>query len=178
MSIREVIIRKQENEYREYIMNHKLNVEKAWERMKNNQEVIAFFSECKKFNNLDMTIDIIDDMIRFHDSSKFEKDEFDAYRKQFYPITPEEKEENKAAFDKAWKHHYFNNMHHWNWWYESGNKDNMPFLSVVEMICDWEAMGYHFGNTSKEFYEKNKNNIHLGDEQRKFAEQLMDIICK
>ena len=85
---------------------------------------------------------------------------------------------NKEEFDKAWKHHYTNNLHHWNWWYESGNTDSMPFVHVIEMICDWEAMGYVFGNTSKQYYEENKHKIMLGEKQRRFAESLMDLICQ
>lgn len=167
-------IEQQEKIYREYIDNHRQNVQKAWVNMKSNSECMDLI--IKNLN--ENIISLIDFMIDAHDLSKYQKDEFDAYRKQFYPVTPEEKELNKDAFDKAWKHHYYNNLHHWDWWYETGNMDNMSLQYVVEMICDWEAMGYKFGNTSKQWYEKNKDEIHLGKKQRIFAEELMNIICK
>lgn len=178
MSIESALIKHQENLYKEYINNHKLNVQKAWERMKNNSDCIELIT--KNFLNItiDKAIELLDELIKNHDMTKYSKQEFDAYRKEFYPITPEEKESNKENFDRAWKHHYTNNLHHWNWWYESGNMDNMPFTHVIEMICDWEAMGYQFGNTSKEYYESNKHKIHLGEKQRRFAEELMNIVCQ
>lgn len=176
MSIMTAIIKCHEETYKEYINEHKLNVQKAWERMKNNSECLKLFEKYFIYPSTD--ISMIDDMIKHHDESKFGKEEFDAYRKNFYPINPEEKENNKEAFDKAWVHHYTNNLHHWNWWHLSGNLDAMPLLSVVEMICDWEAMGYKFGNNSLEWYISKKSEIHLGAKQRTFAEELMSIICK
>ena len=173
-----LIIRRNENLYREYIDNHRLNVQKAWDNIKNNSECIELIEHKFVNTTLEASIELLDELIKNHDMTKYSKEEFDAYRKEFYPITPEEKELNKEKFDLAWKHHYTNNLHHWNWWYESGNMNNMPFTHVIEMICDWEAMGYVFGNTSKEYYEANKQKIQLGEKQRRFAEELMDIICK
>ena len=178
MSIQNVLTKYNENLYKEYINNHRLNVQKAWDIMKNNPDCIELINKNIVKSNIDFTIKALDQLIKNHDMSKYSEEEFDAYRKQFYPTSKEEKESNKENFDKAWKHHYFVNLHHWDWWYESGNMDNMSLIYVVEMICDWEAMGYQFGNTSKEWYENNKEKIHLGDRQRKFAEELMDIICK
>lgn len=169
----QLTITEQQNAYKEYIDNHRQNVMKAWNTIKTNPFCVSLI--IKNLN--EFAIDVIEKMVEAHDLSKYGKEEFEPYRKQFYPVSPEEKESNKDAFDKAWKHHYYNNLHHWDWWHETNNKDSMSLLYVVEMICDWEAMGYKFGNTSKEWYTKNKENIHLGDKQRKFAEELMDIIC-
>ena len=175
--IPEFDIKQQENTYREYIDNHRQNVQKAWLVMKSNTHCMDLITKYLN-TNIEAAIELIGNLIDNHDLSKYKEYEFDAYRKEFYPVTPEEKEANKSAFDAAWKHHYYNNMHHWNWWYETGNMDNMKFPYVVEMICDWEAMGYKFGNTSKQYYEQNKEKIQLGATQRKFAEDLMNIICK
>ena len=177
MSIAESLISYHENLYREYINNHKLNVQKAWETMKNNKNCIDFITKNLVNMDINAAIALIDELIKNHDSSKFSTEEFDAYRKNFYPISEEEKESNKEAFELAWRHHYTNNLHHWNWWAESGNMNNMSFVHIIEMICDWEAMGYKFGNNSKEFYEQNKHKIQLGEKQRIFAENLMNMIC-
>lgn len=165
-----------ENTYTEYINNHRQNVQKAWSLMKSNPDCIELIT--KNLNTTkESAIDLIDMLITNHDLSKYSVEEFIPYRKEFYPVSPEEKEENKDNFDAAWKHHYHNNLHHWNWWYESGNIDNMKLSYVVEMICDWEAMGYKFGNNSKQYYDQNKHKIYLGDQQRLFAEELMNIVC-
>lgn len=178
MSIQGALVCHNENLYKEYIHTHRLNVQKAWDNMKNNSECLNYIQNSFNYASIDAIIECIDNCIKNHDLSKFSKEEFDAYRKNFYPVSPEEKEENLVAFDKAWVHHYTNNMHHWNWWDETNNENSMPLIYVIEMLCDWEAMGYAFGNNSKEYYEENKHKIHLGDKQRKFAEELMDIICK
>lgn len=178
MSIESALIKHNENLYKEYINEHRLNVQKAWNVMKNNSECRNLITKVISNTNLDTTIKLVDDLIIHHDESKYEPEEFYAYRANFFPISPEEKNLNKEEFDKAWKHHYTHNMHHWNWWYESGNLDNMPMIYVIEMICDWEAMGYKFGNTSKEWFEKNKSEIYLGYKQEEFAEELMNILSK
>ena len=172
-----ITIKKQETAYTEYIDNHRQNVEKAWNKIKSNNECMDLIT---KYLNTDReaAISLIDDLVKNHDLSKYKEFEFDAYRKEFYPISPEEKETNKSTFDAAWKHHYHNNLHHWNWWYETGKMNEMKFPYVVEMICDWEAMGYKFGNTSKQFYEEKRKEIQLGDMQRRFAEELMNTIYK
>lgn len=166
-----------ESTYREYIDNHRQNVQKAWAVIKSNSECMELISK-NLLTTVESAIRLIDALIESHDLTKYDEPEFNAYRKNFYPLNEEEKESNKAMFDVAWKHHYYNNLHHWNWWYETGNMDNMKMPYVVEMICDWEGMGYKFGNNSKQYYEQNKDKIHLGDKQRLFAEQLMNIICK
>ena len=173
----QIKIQQLENEYKEYIDNHRRNVQKSLDTMKSNNECMDLIIKYTLINR-EILINIIDDIIKSHDLSKYKEEEFDAYRKNFYPLNDEEKELNKLAFDKAWKHHYENNLHHWDYWHECGIPDNMSPIFVVEMVCDWEAMGYKFGNTSKQWYEKNKNNIHLGEKQRMFAEEIMNIICK
>ena len=173
----DINIEQLENTYREYIDNHRENVQKAWTIMKSNSECMDLITRYLN-TNVDAAIKLIDDMIKSHDLSKYKEEEFDAYRKNFYPSTPEEKESNTIAFDNAWKHHYSNNLHHWNWWYETGNMEHMTIPYIVEMICDWEAMGYKFGNTSKQYYDENRDKIQLGQRQRLFAEELMKLIYK
>lgn len=170
-------IQELEREYKQYIDNHRNNVQKVWAIMKSNLYCIDLISK-RLFTTTEAAISLIDSLIDAHDLSKYDEKEFHQYRKNFYPVDEEEKEANKDDFDVAWKHHYTNNLHHWNWWYESGNIDDMKMAYVVEMICDWEAMGYQFGNTSKHWYEQNKHNIHLGEKQKLFAEELMNIINK
>ena len=156
-------IKELESNYKDYIDNHRHNVSKALIVIKSNPECMELIS--KNLNtSIESSIRLIDMLVEAHDLSKYDTEEFDAYRKNFYPVNEEEKEANKDAFELAWVHHYTNNLHHWDWWYKSGNIDNMKMPYIVEMICDWE--------------ENNKQNIHLGEKQRLFAEGLMNIINK
>lgn len=85
------------------------------------------------------------------------------------------------TFDKAWEHHFKVNKHHWDHWCynwelnESGiplsecelsTPLEIPDRYIIEMICDWTAMGYKFNNTAKEYYLKNKNKIKLNPKTR------------
>lgn len=164
-------IRMKQYEYIDYIKEHIMNVQKAWTEVKKKCEnYLAYMMPMSDYK-------IIEYCIRTHDKSKFSKEEFEPYRKNFYPINDQEKEENKTAFDLAWKHHYTVNLHHWDHWVEIGRENEMPFTFVVEMVCDWQAMSYKFGGTAKEWYEKNKHTIILGKNQKIWVDKLLKILC-
>ena len=100
------------------------------------------------------------------------------------------KEYKYKDFDKAWEHHFKVNKHHWNHWCynwelnESGVPLNECKLSIplemsdryiIEMICDWTAMGYKFENTAKDFYLKNKNKIELNPKTKYKVELIFGM---
>ena len=101
--------------------------------------------------------------VRDHDLSKFSANEFVQYRSNFFPVSQEDKE--KSGFDLAWEHHKANNHHH----HESIETDN----DVIHMLIDWMAMGYKFGGTVTEFYNKNKEKINLSDSHKRLLFSLM-----
>lgn len=130
-----------------------------------------------------------------HDLSKFLPDEFFPYANWFYGEYGQFeynklKELNKKfsleisekdalihscriKFNKAWKKHYTRNKHHWNYWSEW----NVPIITVKyikQMICDWESMGIKFGDTAKEYYEKNKDRIKINKDSREVLEHLLN----
>ena len=165
-------VAEKQKEYIKYIDEHVKNVQKAWFEMKIRcKTYLTYMCPMSDFK-------LIEHCINTHDRSKYSSDEFEPYRKNFYPINDEEKNNNKEDFDKAWVHHYMTNPHHWNHWSSIGREDEMPFTFVVEMVCDWQAMGYKFGNNAKDWYEKNKNEIVLGKRQRKWVEELLDKLCE
>ncbi|MDL1971251.1 MAG: DUF5662 family protein [Candidatus Desulfofervidaceae bacterium] len=92
------------------------------------------------------------DAVCSHDISKFSQYEFTQYRKHFFPIEGEEPED----FQKALEHHKANNTHH----HETIKNE----IDCLHMIINWTAMGYKFGNTSQEYYEKNKKRINLSQD--------------
>lgn len=181
-------IYKKNEEYKKYILNHKENIRVAWNNIKSSEKCTLVLRKNKTYFDTiypsHPIYDIekeskreIDELILVHDDSKFGKEEFEPYRKNFYPISLEEKKENKSNFFKAWKHHYTNNLHHWNWWSETGNKSYMTFNFVVEMCCDWIAMSMaNKGNALQWFYQQ--TNIDLGVKQKSFVEELLNEYYK
>ena len=175
MSIQGALVCHNENLYKEYIHTHRLNVQKAWDNMKNNSECLNYIQNSFNYASIDAIIECIDNCIKNHDLSKFSKEEFDAYRKNFYPISPEEKEENLVAFDKAWVHHYTNNMHHWNWWAETNNKNSMPLIYVIEMLCDW--MSFSLKNpesTAYKWWMDNQDKMVMSDGTKKLVNKYIE----
>ena len=60
-----ILIKQKETEYKEYINNHKLNVTKAWELMKNNSDCIELFKNSFISVNIDGIFKLIDGVIYF-----------------------------------------------------------------------------------------------------------------
>lgn len=140
--------------YTKYVNEHISNVLKAFEIF--GDEILAYrdkaFSTGKGFTaNKNI---IVDNHLSVHDASKFSKEEFDPYRKNFYcseediTLSGMTKEEFEAAikkeFDEAWKHHYEANKHHPEYWKVNVSGQDqyvtMPTYAFVEMICDWIAV--------------------------------------
>ena len=161
-------IKKQTKLYIKYIVEHKKNIEKAFEEMRENSLLFQRYD--------DDILDALWERVLVHDESKYSEEEFIPYRKNFFPINAEEKENNKLDFDKAWEHHWKNNSHHWQYRKNktSFNKDNKEeVLDVLENVLDWMAMGYKFNDRPYQYYENNKNNIILCDDERKYLEDLI-----
>ena len=161
-------IKKQTKLYIKYIIEHKKNIEKAFEEMRENSLIFQRYD--------DDILDALWERVLVHDESKYSEEEFIPYRKNFFPINAEEKENNKLDFDKAWEHHWKNNSHHWQYRKNktSFNKDNKEeVLDVLENVLDWMAMGYKFNDRPYQYYENNKNNIILCDDERKYLEDLI-----
>ena len=100
-----------------------------------------------------------------HDWSKFTPSEWPAYVRWFQ--VKDRSAEAKAAFDAAWDHHWMSNPHHWQYWlmWDKGQTTalDMSFRYIIEMLCDWTAMSYKFGDTPGSFYDKSKANMLLSE---------------
>jgi hypothetical protein len=107
-----------------------------------------------------------------HDLSKLTGSEFWAYAGYFY----KDKEKYKHRFEMAWRHHYYNNPHHWNHWIDpQGKPMEIPLKYIQQMVVDWEAMSLKFGDTAKEYYLNNKEKIKLTDKTRTILENELEI---
>lgn len=187
------MIMKKEAEYKEYITTHINNVKKAWEMMRESKGCMNIIKKSidnyiipNSILSLDGFIYAEDLFIKTHDHSKFSLEEWDAYRRHFYPISDKEKEESKEDFEKAWVHHYTVNTHHWNHWYKNKKNVNaMDLISVVELCCDWIAMNMVFKGTAIDFYNNRVVNckdpneqIYLGDKQSKIIYDILTEFYK
>ena len=123
-----------EIEYKQYIDNHKNKVIETWEELKNNKIIYEYILSQSQSEEI---VKIIDKNIPNHDNSKYGEEEWEPYRKRFYPINEEEKISSKKEFTKSWQHHKKNNTHHHEHWEEINQNENMPLSDVVEkeFIC-------------------------------------------
>lgn len=173
MTVMEIKVARKENEYRKYISDHQQNVKKAWHEVWNKCQNIIIMKHHTELS-VDRIKEKYKDQIDRHDQSKYSKEEFDAYRRYYFSINDEEKEGAKQDYESSLQHHYDYNPHHWNYWLH--DVDAMPYEYVVEMVCDWQAMGYKFKNTAHEYYIKNKDNIVLGSKQKEWLEELLQAL--
>lgn len=163
-----------EKDYCLYIDTHIQNVQKAW-----NEEVSKIDDDF-----IQSHIDELTEQIKQHDASKWNDDEFDAYRANYYPINDQEKIDNEANFQAAWYNHFQNNPHHWQHWLnEKGELEPLKGedevkKAYIEMICDWQAMGYVFGDTAYQYYNQNKDTIKLYPELQNWVEELLNKLEK
>ena len=117
--ISDTTIKNKEKLYLEYVSDHINNVNKAWKIMKSKDTCIRMIQKSNlPGKQSDETfahfIKILNQQIQAHDATKYKDAEWDAYRKNFYPIDDNKKKNNENDFNFAWKHHYENNMHHWD----------------------------------------------------------------
>lgn len=163
------LVRK-EDEYIDYINEHISNIKCA---------MIKYGDKLCELLNLDSSK--LMELIYDHDKSKYEMEEFIAYRMKFHPASSDNKskEEVEKLFNLAWLHHQNNNPHHPEYWVLiDGDKVeplDMPNIYIAEMLLDWEAMGMKFHtNTYKYYYERGKNKL-FSDKTRATIESVIEI---
>lgn len=155
---------KKEEEYLNYINEHRNNVKIAFNNL--------FISRINEFESLNSNLFTFDELksaveelskerIENHDLSKYSEEEFEPYRAKYYAtekelsgLTDEDKQLIDNNADIAYEHHYKNNPHHPKYWIDDKTKKptDMDILSIVEMICDWEAMSIKFGSSTLDWY--------------------------
>lgn len=120
----------------------------------------------KLYDNNFIDYEIYQDIATNHDLSKYEEPEFTPYSRQQELFSLYGKDARNYIDDEirdAVTHHFKNNPHHPEYWSKEfkrfGEKitmhvNNMPERYVIEMVCDWTAMGSQNGNCAREWYEK------------------------
>lgn len=161
-------------QYKKYLKKHNNNIQKAYKELVHNPNIYLIIDK--------EVLDKLYQRVLIHDKSKYSIEEFDAYRKNYFPINNREKEENIENFKLALEHHWRNNPHHWEFrqdkqYFNIYNDEEV--VNVLENIVDWLAMGYQYKDTPQEYYEQNKDKIILCDRERAFLEHILyDILEK
>lgn len=127
-------IKEKDDEYIDYIDTHIQKVQGAFDKYGKEicRAIGADYETAKR-------------IIENHDISKYSEEEFDGYRKKFYPAEGdfESEEYIKRIFNKAWLYHIHSNAHHPEHWVlvENGERTvfDMPKEEIVAMLCDWES---------------------------------------
>lgn len=168
--LNKIMIKFKEYQYKKYIEEHRNNVKDAFTEIIMNNEIYTFIQEHNLYEDLLIRIEN-------HDLSKYEKEEFNAYRQYYYPTKTEKKNISniERAFNEAWEHHYLNNDHHWE---NRQNNTDVNILAILENLCDWLAMGYKFNDRPYLYYNKVKNKIKLNNDDRLLLEKFINIIDK
>ena len=154
-------------QYDNYLTEHKENVAKGFRWLQENiPEVIEDGLEWQICFN--------------HDASKTDPEEYDAYDAYFYG-------NNRSYsvvqnFKKAWLRHIHNNPHHWQHWILINDEPkegmvviDMPYIYVVEMICDWWSFSWTKGDLNEIFgwYEDRKDYMKLSANTRRSVEYIL-----
>lgn len=152
--------------YFEYYRNHTQNVVLVW------KDIRDFLYEEKIIN--DTEYEKITNLVIWHDNSKISKEEFNGYGFKFFGS--EQTEETKKEFKKAWEHHKENNIHHHQTLKDYKGDDRKCY--IIEMLCDWIAMGWETGDLAGDYYLKIRNEISLEKEELILIETIFDLIEK
>lgn len=160
--------------YDEYLNQHISNVKKSFKWLREKCPDI--------FPDQDWYLNDLESIIENHDQSKYYTEEYDAYDKYFY--TPGGKSyENVENFKYAWLHHIHSNMHHWQHWIlqnDDGTVDilDMPYVYIIEMICDWWSFGWLKDDPYELFawYNERKDGLQLSDYTRGQVEYILSKI--
>ena len=156
--------------YLDYLEEHIENIRLAFDEVSRACDGMAWVGD-------DFTWHMLRDEVCMHDVSKFYAKEFVQYRMRFYPIRGEVVSDED--FDRAWKHHFLQNNHHWESIEHGVDGDAVPGrveANIVHMIVDWTAMGYKFGDTAQAYFEANKKKIQIDEKWIPFMYEVFNRI--
>lgn len=177
------------DQYDAYLDSHIGNVQKGYQWLKDNLPHVLsednYFEEICYYGDLD-------EIIGQHDQSKYNKVpdaenyyelkcEYDPYAEYFYG--EEKGPEVEKRFNLAWLSHIHSNPHHWQHWLLQHDDEgleilDMPYVFIIEMICDHWSFSWKSGNLYEIFnwYEEHKPGILMSDKTRKTYEHILSSI--
>ena len=144
-----------QEKYRTQVEEHKERVKQVADWLK--EKLPELFDE--------VDIDVFDDLIKEHDASKFSEEEFEPHAQKWFNNSGKTPE-----YEAAWTHHWMHNEHHPEFWLG----EDMPYIYILEMICDWGSFSIKSGNfreLSDFYYKKAKD-----DEEKMLSDGTKEII--
>lgn len=157
-------------EYMQYIFEHRTNVQKAFNMIR--PFILELpIGELSEDDGETKFLKMMEDIIKNHDLSKYSDEEFEPYRKKFYPIVPEETDEDE--FRTAVEHHYQENAHHPE---HFGASMDMPVEHIIEMICDLMAVSMVKGGNPCDFWDSKSESTPMAPESKAIANKMFAIV--
>lgn len=160
MNNKQIELEEKRKEYIKYIQEHRNFVKQA-------------FSRFLKANIGDLTPEEIEELriaVENHDLSKLEREEFEAYRKHFFPCSFKDTEEVQQEFDIAVKHHYSVNDHHPQ---NPSRRKVLNKVASIHNILDWIAMSYRFKDDVWTFYKSSNIREKINKTERGYIEGIL-----
>ena len=157
-------VEKQRENYKNYIDTHRANVVKAWEMIK----------RCCEFTP--GIVEKISANVEAHDLSKYGVEEFEPYRRKYWPTDEEEiTAEVDSEYDVAWIHHKQHNPHHWETLVNKPwNNEKMAY--TIEGVADWIAMAIYFKNPVRKWWIENRQNVVMEERQLQVVDYIYDSV--
>lgn len=172
-----------QKEYLDYIENHILNVQKAFNIYFIPLLEKEFISNKLSDEELKAAINKAAVLVLEHDASKYSDDEFDGYREKYYPTAkekadPEFEKSSEEKAEIAWESHYKHNPHHPKYWVnEDGTIKDMTLEYIIEMICDWRSFSIKNNDPNEviTWYKEKADNekASMSDRTREIVEELL-----
>lgn len=160
-------------EYDLYLEDHKANVRKGFEWLRENLPDVI--DACN--------FGIEHQVCYAHDESKNERDEYEAYDAYFYGGN--QSYQVVQDFNYAWLKHIHRNPHHWQHWILNHDDEgeeilDMPYNDIVEMICDWLSFSFSKGDLKEIFkwYDEHKSGMKLSDKTRNTVDDILRKISQ
>lgn len=177
-------------EYDRYLSEHIGGVQKGWEWMETN--LLPQISDWIKANYKTDEFDPIDifemrELVKNHDASKTEPDEYYFYDDYFYLSKDNRSSEVVNNFHHAFLMHMHRNPHHWQYWVltsdNAGEPERyieMPLPYIFEMICDWWSFSWRSGDLTEIFkwWDEHKDHIRLHKKSRRTVEKILEEMKK
>ena len=139
------------DKYKKYLKAHSKKVKRQANWLKKNLPEL--------FDDVDL--DAFDEVIEEHDSTKFSDEELEPYAREWSTG------EKGFEYDEARKHHIANNEHHPEHWLG----ENIPYIYILDMLCDWAVEADGIENLSDYYKEKIE-----ADEEEDLSEDTKNTI--
>ncbi len=154
-----------QEKYKQYVIEHKQRVKQYADWLKKN--LPELFNE--------PGLEDFDKLIEEHDDSKFSEEEFEPYANFWY--NDSEHYDYDPEYEAAWEHHWMNNEHHPEYW----NGNDMPYIYILELICDWGSFGIKKGDYKEliDYYNeeaKYDDEKDLSPNTKKIIEEILSKI--